>query len=145
MTGEFEINGKNSYSTFGVYFDDKSLTQLLTPNGLKDPIENESAIADGKEVAYDEDPKVKSRNLNLTINLTANSHADFIAKYDLFCKELEKQKIVIKITSPRTLYFRFTYLDCKQFQSFFRKNAKFSLQLNEPNPHNRAEQDIYNV
>lgn len=142
MIGEFEINGKNSYTQFGVYFDQKSLTALLIPNAMKKPVENESAIAHGKEVDYDDEPKVDSRTLQLTINLTASSEADFLTKFDAFCAELEKQKLTVKITSPRTIYFRFTYLDCKQFQSFFRRNAKFMLYLEEPNPKNRGAADI---
>lgn len=142
MIGEFEINGKNSYTTFGAYFDQKSLTTLLTPVAMKKPIENESVIANGKEVDYDEDPKVESRTLQLTLNMTASSTADFLEKYDGFCEELKKQKIVIKITQPKTVYFRFTYIDCKQFQTFFKRNAKFSLYLEEPNPENRSAQDI---
>lgn len=142
MIGEFEINGVNSFTQFGIYLDQKSLTSLLAPLSVKKPIENESVIADGKEVDWDVDPKVESRTIQLTLNLTANSEADFLTKFDLFCAELEKQKIVIKITSPKTVYFRFIYHDCKQFQSFFKRNAKFALTVEEPNPKNRAQTDI---
>lgn len=142
MIGEFEINGKNSYTQFGVYFDQKSLTALLAPCAIKKPIENESVIAHGKEVDWDDDPKVESRTLQLTLNLTASSTADFLTKFDAFCAELETQKLTVKITQPKTLYFRFTYIDCKQFQSFFKKNAKFTLTVEEPNPKNRAQTDI---
>lgn len=143
MIGEFEINGVNSYTQFGIYFDEKSLTALLTPVAVKKPIENESVIAHGKEVEYDDDPKVEARNLQLTLNMTAASHAAFLEKYDLFCEELIKQKITIKITSPKTVYFRLTYIDCKQFKSFFKKNAKFVLYVEEPDPTNRAETDSH--
>lgn len=142
MIGAFEINGVNSYTQFGIYLDQKSLTALLTPLAVKKPIENESVIADGKEVFYDEDPKVESRTIQLTLNMTAASEADFITKYDAFCAELEKQQIVIRITDPKTVYFRFVYHDCKQFQTFFKRNAKFALTLEEPNPKNRAQTDI---
>lgn len=145
MIGEFYINGKDAQKAWGVIVRETSLTALIEPEPLKDPVENKSATEHGKRIRTGDEPKVDERTVSLFIQVKAASRTDLIAKISSLKKELKKQKVeLVTKYEPDTVY-RCTYQSCKQTRSLFKTLATFNLQLNEPNPNNRGieDKDIY--
>lgn len=58
-----------------------------------------------------------------------------------FKKELKKRRINIRTKYEKDVVYRCDYKSCKQFKSYFKGMATFSLTLNEPNPANRGTKD----
>ena len=50
MEGEFYINDKDSYTTWGISMDTSSLSALMAPPPMKEFIENKSRLENGKRV-----------------------------------------------------------------------------------------------
>ncbi len=141
MIGEFFINGKDAHRTWGVIVRETSITALIEPEPLKNPVENKSATEDGKRVRNEDQPKVDERTVNLALQIKANSRADLIAKLKSLKTELKKRRIEITTKYESNVVYRMDYQSCRQIKSLFRTIATFSLQLNEPNPANRGIQD----
>lgn len=141
-TGILYINGYDAATTWGVTVDTQSLSALMTPTSQKDIISNETRLEHGKRVITN-NPKQSSRDVTLTLQLLATSEEDFFAKYNSFCDELAKGRLVIRTKWQSTVYYRFDYLSCSQFTQFVRGIAKFSLKLNEPDPTDRGETSIH--
>lgn len=134
------INGSDAYTTWGISLDGTGLSALMTPAPLKDRIENENALEDGKRVIstgrrYDE------RTLTLALNISAPTEEAFLARYASFCTELAKGRLVITTSFQSGVVYRFDYLSCQQFSEWQRGVGKFSLRLSEPNPTNRGPVD----
>ena len=87
MEGEFYINDKDAYTTWGISMDTSSLSALMTPPPMKEFIENKSRLENGKRVITS-NPRVDERNITLTFNLTAKSEDQFFVRYNSFCEEL---------------------------------------------------------
>ena len=137
MTQDLIINGKNAREEWGVFATETSLTELMTPPPQKDLVSNESRLEHGKRVIT-KNPKVKDRDVTLTLNFVAPSERAFLDNYASFCQELAKGRLEIRIDYiPRVIY-RMDYKDCTQFKEFRRRMAKASLRLNEPDPTNRG-------
>ena len=94
-SGEFYINGKDCYTTWGISMDTSSLSSLMTPSPLKEFIENKSRLEHGKRV-LSSNPKIDERNITLTFNLTAKTEEEFFSRYNNFCEELATGIINIK-------------------------------------------------
>lgn len=135
--GEFYINGKDTYTTWGISMDTSSLSSLMTPSPMKEFIENKSRLEHGKRVVTSS-PKVDERSLTLTFNLTAKSEEQFFARYNSFCEELATGVLHIKSKYQPNVVYKTTYISCNQFTQFMRGIAKFSLRLVEPNPKDRS-------
>lgn len=135
--GEFYINGKDTYTTWGISMDTSSLSSLMTPPPMKEFIENKSRLEHGKRVVTS-NPKVDERSLTLTFNLTAKSEEQFFARYNSFCEELATGVLHIKSKYQPNVVYKTIYISCNQFTQFMRGIAKFSLRLVEPNPKDRS-------
>lgn len=85
MEGEFYINDKDAYTTWGISMDTSSLSALMTPPPMKEFIENKSRLENGKRVITS-NPRVDERNITLTFNLTAKSEDQFLLDIILFVK-----------------------------------------------------------
>ncbi|MFK1938452.1 hypothetical protein ACIXFQ_18870 [Bacteroides fragilis] len=81
--GEFYINNKDTYTTWGISMDTSSLSSLMTPPPMKDFIENKSRLEHGKRVITS-NPKIDERNITLTFNLTAKNEEQFFFTVQLF-------------------------------------------------------------
>lgn len=141
-TGELYINDLDAFGNWGVFFNDKSISALIEPEPLKDPVSNKSTTQDGKQVRKEPAPKVDERDLSLTVQIYAKDRADLFAKLKAFKAELKKRRMVIRTKYEPDVYYRCDYKNCSQYKSFHRRLATFSLKLNEPNPANRAKNDI---
>lgn len=135
--GDFYINGKDTYTTWGISMDTSSLSSLMTPPPMKEFIENKSRLEHGKRVVTS-NPKVDERSLTLTFNLTAKSEEQFFARYNAFCEELATGVLHIKSKYQPNVVYKTIYISCNQFTQFMRGIAKFSLRLVEPNPKDRS-------
>ncbi|MBR4533877.1 MAG: hypothetical protein IKO85_04965 [Bacteroidaceae bacterium] len=129
------INGKDAYTVFGITMDTSSLAQLMTPPPMKERISSKSRVEHGMRVVTDAATFVDSRDLTLNLNISADTEANFLAKYALFCAELKSREIVISTISGT---YHCTYLSCQQFSQFMRGVGKFILRLREYNPNNRS-------
>ena len=138
MKGELFINGKDAFLTWGIYLDSAGLSALLTPAPNKEPVTDSSRIRNGVDV-ISSDPKKDSREVNLPINLSANSRGDFFLKYASFCEELDKEVITINVSYLPSTYFKFRYRNCQQFSEFKLEVAQFILRLTEYNPADRSK------
>lgn len=85
MEGEFYINDKDAYTTWGISMDTSSLSALMTPPPMKEFIENKSRLENGKRVITS-DSKIDERNITLTFNLTAKAKISFLLDIILFVK-----------------------------------------------------------
>lgn len=142
MKGEFFINGKDAHTEWGVIVRETSITALIEPEPLKNPVENKSATEHGKRVRIEEQPKVDERTVNLFIQIQASNRSDLISKLKAFKTELKKRRIEITTKYEQGVVYRMDYQSCKQTRTLFKTIATFSLQLNEPNPNNRGTEDI---
>lgn len=141
MVGEFFINGKDAHTTWGVIVRESSITALIEPEPLKNPVENKSASINGKQVRPSASPKVDERTVNISIQIKAADRADLIAKLKSLKEELKMRRVQITTKYEQGVIYRMDYQSCRQTRSLFQRLATFSLQLNEPNPNNRGAQD----
>lgn len=138
--GNLTINGINAKVTWGIVLQDVSVSALLTPAPLKEPISNKSRIKDGKKVIYDVTPKRDEREISLQLTMYASSQNALLTQYANFCQVLYGQKLEIQTAFSSDIY-RCTYISCSQYSSFHMGIAKFILRLNEPNTNNRGPID----
>ena len=136
MSVNIFINGQNAKDTWGVLTTSNTLSNLLAPAPMKDYITNTSRLENGTR--YDaENVKVAARDVNLEIQMIADSPEQFYARHSAFCKELQKGNLNMYIDDRPDVIYRFVYRSCSQYTQFCRGIATLSLKLTEPNPMNR--------
>ena len=141
-TGEVFINDLDAFENWGISFTDKSLSTLMEPEPLKNPVENKSTTRDGKQIRKEAQPKVDERDLTLAVQLYARNRTELFSRLKEFKTELKKRRVVIRTKYEPGVYYRCDYQSCTQYTSFHRGLATFSLKLNEPNPNNRGKEDL---
>lgn len=134
---------KDLFTEYGISLDETAVTKLMTPAPNKEVVENKSSLQHGKRVTREtSDTRKEDRNVSLGINFIAASQADFLTKYGKFCTEiLDEGFFDIKTAYVPDTIYRLTFIDCPQFQEFDRRMAKFTLNVNEPDPTNRGVND----
>ena len=151
MTGELfiklpkETSWTDAYTEYGVSLRMDAMAKLMTPAPNKEDVENSSDLENGKRVSRDtEDVRKDERNVNIEVNMTASSESEFLEKYAHFCSAvLDKGYFDLKTIYWPGAVFRFTYLNCTNFQLNLDGIAIFTLALNEPDPTNRGETDSW--
>lgn len=143
MKGELTINGKDAYETYGVTLMGDSVSQLLTPAGLKSFVENSSRLEDGKHIITTNTKKnslakVDSREVTLTFGIKGKDKADYYGKLQALCDVLQKGYVEITLPTVGTDVYKLVYSKCTTYaqniqQTFCKMAAKFS----EPNPTDR--------
>ncbi len=134
------INGKNAKTEWGVLTTVNTLSALLAPVSLKERVSNESRLEHGRRTD-NSNPKVAARELNLEIQMIADSEAQFYARHEAFCAELEKGVIDMYLSDRPTVVYHFDYNSCTQYTQFRRSMATLSLKVTEPNPKDRTAHD----
>lgn len=134
--GDFYINNKDAYVTWGISMDTSTLSSLMSPPSNKEFIENKSRLEDGKRVIIS-NPKIDERTITLTFSLSAKTEEEFFSRYNNFCKELSTGILNIKTKYQPNVLYRTVYVSCNQFTQFMRGIAKFSIKIVEYNPANR--------
>ena len=142
-TGGDNGTWKDAFGTYGISFDDGSISRLITPAPNKDVVENRSRLQHGKRVIRKASYTRKDeRTVSLEMHVTAPDKATFWQLYQAFCDEiLDNGFFDIRHADIPGLVFRLTYVSCEQFSEFSRQLAKFTLTLNEPDPTNRGVSD----
>jgi hypothetical protein len=135
--GELTINGIDAYTEWGVTLTDSGLTALMTPTGMKTPVENSSTLQHGKR-PFLTGLKQDSRTVSLPINLTAPDKATFFARYASFCATLATGVLDIESSYQPGVIYHTYYQSCSQFSEFAQEMASFTLKLTEYDPSNRS-------
>lgn len=134
------INGKNAKTEWGILTTGNTLSSLLAPVSLKERVSNESRLEHGRRTD-NSNPKVAARELNLEIQMIADNEAQFYARHEAFCAELEKGRIDMYLSDRPTVVYHFDYTSCTQYTQFRRSMATFSLKVTETNPKDRTAHD----
>ena len=142
--GELFINDMDAFGMWGICLSDSSLCTLIEPEPLKDAVSNKATTENGKQVIKEQAPKVDERDMTLFVQLYAQSLDEMMQRLISFKKELKKRRINIRTKFEPDVVYRCDYKNCKQFKSYFKGMATFSLLLNEPNPANRGKEDTDN-
>ena len=138
---ELYINGRDAFTTWGVFLNDKSLSALMEPEPLKDPVSNKSTTTDGKQVRRELKPKVDERDITLAVQIFALNRYDLFRKLLSFKTELKKRRCEFRTCYEPDVTYRLDYKSGSQYKSHHRGLATFSLKMNEPNPANRGKED----
>lgn len=137
MTGELYINGKDAYTEYGMSLEDGAISALLTPPSLKEFVENESRIENGKKIIIGY-PVYDARDVSLAFHIVAPTKEAFFAKYQALCAVLQKGIVKIKTKYQADTVYKFVYNSCTQFSQYSFGIAKFTLKLTEANPADRT-------
>lgn len=138
------INGKSAKETYGVFFTETSITNLMCPAPAKEYIKNKSVLSNGVQVLSEGEfaPKTNERDVQLIFGIKAQSVAEFLTKFRAFIAEMEVRNITLMIhIKDGDTYFKETYhlnyLSCSQFSEYNGRLGRFVIKFNEPNPKNR--------
>lgn len=143
LKGQLTINGKDAYTTWGIFMDDTALSTLMTPAPNKEFISNKYRSKDGKRVIK-HNPCLDERDITIAFNMNAKDKETFLTNYGNFCNDvLATGEITLHTSFQPTVWYRCIYLSCSQFSEFVQEMAKFSLKLNEPDPSDRGEKSKY--
>lgn len=137
MTGELFINGKDAYTEYGMSLEDGAISALLTPPSLKEFVENESRIENGKKIIVGY-PVYDARDISLAFHIVAPTKEAFFAQYQALCAVLQKGIVKIKTKYQADAIYKFVYNSCTQFSQYSFGIAKFTLKLTEANPADRT-------
>lgn len=132
-----KINGLDAKNKWGVVTTEGTLSALLAPVPMKDFPSFVSRLEDGSRIDIS-NPKVAQRELNLEIQMIADSPAQFYARHESFCKELQKGEFTLCTTDRENVVYHLIYSSCGQYTQFCRGMATLSLKCIEPNPKNRS-------
>lgn len=131
------INGKDAFQTWGVKMGDDFINEILSPVPLKEFIENESRLEDGKRVIYSL-PKLADRGLSLTFYIEGDDEIDYISKFKSFVAELQKGCVLVNIPVLGLEVYKLTYLKSTSYAMNTKRTfSKLAVSFNEPNPNDR--------
>ena len=132
------INEKEA-SDFGVHMGEGFLSALDTPASLKEFIENESRLEDGKRIIVHEICRA-SRELTLKFVITGKSTSEFTTNKAKLMAELEKGVVEIQVPALGGQVYNLIYRgqNIQYGLSRSRKVATLSARFEEPNPTDRA-------
>ena len=139
MIGELYINGKDAWTTWGVSMGDGFLDALDAPLSMKDYIENESRLENGKHVDT-ANAKISSREITLQFTITGNDENDYRTKKKSFQTELQSGKFTVKVPILGNEVFKFVYTgkSISYGLSLSRRFGRFSTKVSEPDPTDRT-------
>lgn len=132
MAVALTINGK---TLTGIYLDESSVGQLLTPPPMKDRVQSSSRLEHGVRVVTEDAAYVNYRDFTLNLGVYGEDETAFLANYTALCNELKTGVVDIAVLGST---YHCIYLSCQQFSQFMRGVGKFVLRLREYNPNNRS-------
>ena len=139
MKGELIINNKDAWTQWGVNMGDGFIDTLDAPLPMKDYIENESRLEDGKRVLTT-NVKKDSRDITLSFTITGTSESDYRAKKKAFETELYNGALTISVPKISTDVYHLIYTgkNVSYGLSLDRCFGNFSAKFEEPNPSDRT-------
>lgn len=138
MTGELFINGKDAWTTWGVKMGEGFLDAIDAPLQMKEYIENESRLEDGKRVITS-NAKVASREITLGFTITGTSEEDYRAKKKAFEAELRAGSFTVNIPALGSDVYHLLYTgkSISYGLNLGRSFGHFTMKCEEPNPADR--------
>lgn len=139
MKGELIINGKDAWTQWGVNMGEGFIDTLDAPLPMKEYIENESRLEDGKRVLTS-NVKKDSREITLSFTITGTSESDYRSKKKAFETELYNGALTISVPkiSGDVYYLIYTGKNVSYGLSLDRCFGNFSAKFEEPNPSDRT-------
>lgn len=137
MGGNFRINGKDAFITFGAFLGANSLDFLLTPPPAKKRISNESRLLSGKQI-IDGKNVLNSRDVTLVFYFKGENYTDIQNKINSFINELLEGVSIITLNELPSIKYKLDYDSASSFKQCKGRLAKISIKFNEPNPNNRS-------
>lgn len=137
MLGDLYINSQDAWGQWKVAMGNGFIENLLVPAGIKDFIENESRLENGKRVITT-NPKVSSRDVTLTFNIHGDTTTEYLSNYAAFVAIL--QAGVVKIRVPAiNMTFNLIYKKSSSFNiGRARMDSSLSVKFEEPDPTDRS-------
>ena len=136
MLGDLYINSQDAWGQWRVAMGDGFIENLLTPAGMKDFIENESRLENGKRVIYN-NPKVASREVTLTFNIHGSSTSEYLSNYTDFVSVLQAGKVKVRVPAVG-MTFTLIYKKSTSFAlGRSRMNSRLAVKFEEPDPTER--------
>lgn len=137
MGGKFRINGKDAYSTYGVFLGNNSIESLLLPPSAKKRISNESRLLPGKQV-IDGKNNVCSRDVTLVFYFQGSNYVDIQNKITSFTTELLEGIAIFTLNELPIIKFKLDYDSSSSLKQCRGRLAKISMKFNEPDPTDRS-------
>ena len=136
MLGDLYINSQDAWATWKVAMGNGFIENLLVPAGLKEFIENESRLENGKRVITT-NPKVSSRDVTLTFNIHGDTTTEYLSNYAAFVAILQAGTVKIRVPAIN-MTFNLTYKKSSSFNiGRARMDSSLSVKFEEPDPTNR--------
>jgi hypothetical protein len=132
------INGNDAFATYGIVFDEKAISTLMSYPALKSMVSSESRLENGKRVVTESAPKWDSRQLTLQVSMKASSASQFLIRYKEFRDACATGNLLIHVPDIGE-YYHMKYEDMTQYTQYRFGVAKLSIKLTEPNPGLRTE------
>ncbi len=139
MTGELYINGKDAWTSWGVSMGDGFLDALDAPLPMKDYIESESRLENGKHI-HTGNAKVASRDITLQFTIMGESASDYRTKKKAFLDELQAGAFTVEVPILGNDIYHLVYTgkSISYGLNLNRSFGHFSTKVTEPNPTNRV-------
>lgn len=137
MGGNFRINGKDAYNTYGIFLGNNSIDILQTPPPAKKRISNESRLLPGIQI-IDGKNILNARNVTLVFYCKGSNYTDIHNKITDFTNELLEGIAIITLNDMPSIKFKLDYNSSSSFKQCRGRLAKFSMTFNEPNPNDRS-------
>ena len=138
MKGDLFINGKDAWETWGVNMGNDFLDAIDGFAPMKDYIENESRLEDGKRIVK-MTPKVASRDITLHFTIKGDSQQDYRSKRVAFEEELRAGFIDVNVPVLGAQVYHLIYLgkSVSYAMNIARTFSTISAKFEEPNPTDR--------
>ena len=136
MLGDLYINSQDAWATWKVAMGNGFIENLLVPAGLKEFIENESRLENGKRVITT-NPKVSSRDVTLTFNIHGDTTTEYLSNYAAFVAILQAGTVKIRVPAIN-MTFNLIYKKSSSFNiGRARMDSSLAVKFEEPDPTNR--------
>lgn len=136
MLGDLYINSQDAWGQWKVAMGNGFIENLLVPAGIKDFIENESRLENGKRVITT-NPKVASRDVTLTFNIHGDTTTEYLSNYAAFVAILQAGVVKIRVPAINKT-FNLIYKKSSSFNiGRARMDSSLSVKFEEPDPTNR--------
>lgn len=137
MLGDLYINSQDAWATWKVAMGNGFIENLLVPAGLKEFIENESRLENGKRVITT-NPKVSSRDVTLTFNIHGDTTTEYLSNYAAFVAILQAGTVKIRVPAIN-MTFNLIYKKSSSFNiGRARMDSSLSVKFEESDPTNRS-------
>lgn len=133
MLGDLYINSQDAWGQWKVAMGDGFIENLLLPAGMKDYIENESRLENGKKVVFNS-PKVASREVTLTFNIHGDTTSEYLSNYKAFVSALQAGKVTVRVPAVG-MTFTLVYKKSTSFNiGRARMDSSLAVKFEEPDP-----------